>query len=305
MNHHTKFSNPYLAQWLANEISDADLQQLVTETDFVLFQKIKRELSHYSIPSSNVEEAFSEVKQKLVTKQQHQKTKIWYSGIIAASVLFLAGMVSLFFIRIDQNTGYGAQKIVKLSDQSTLYVNANSKVNYPYLFRYNREVHLQGEAFFEVSKNKGAFIVNTDWGQVKVLGTSFNVVSRDDFFEVVCYTGTVEVTHLTTIEILHAGESVRFINNKTTKWIENTTTQDKPQWINGASDFKSVPYYMVIKAVENQFGKKIEFPDAYRQLLFTGSFPHDNLEKALLAVTIPLHLEFTVSEKNISIYKLP
>lgn len=300
MNHNTNLSNPYLAQWLANEISDADLQQLVSETDFALFQKIKQELSHYSISSPNVEDAFTKVKQKFVAKQQHRKTKIWYSGLVA-SVLLLVGMVSLFFIHIDQNTAYGAQKIVKLSDQSTLYVNANSKVNYPYLFRYNRIVHLEGEAFFEVSKNKGPFIVNTDLGQVKVLGTSFNVVSRDDFFEIVCYTGTVEVTHLTTIERLHAGESIRFVSNKTKTWTENTVIQDKPQWINGTSDFKSVPYHVVIKAVENQYHVKVKYPDSLQNVLFSGHFTHHNLDKALQSVCVPLQKKYLIFKDTVTI----
>lgn len=300
MNHNTQLSNTYLAQWLADEITDADLQKLVSDVDYIWYQKIKNELTHYSITSPNEEDAFSKVKQKLATKKHHQKNKIWYSGIVA-TLLMLIGLISLFFLQIDKTTEFGHQNSVSLSDQSTVYLNANSQIKYPYLFRYNRVIHLKGEAFFEVSKNKGTFIVHTDLGKVKVLGTSFNVVSHDNYFEVICYTGKVEVTSNNNIILLKAGQAFRVVQQKTSIWTENIQPQQKPFWLNGTSDFKSVPYFMIIQAIENQYNVKIQYPDSLHNVVFSGQFTHVDLDKALQSVCIPLNKKYQINKDTVII----
>jgi ferric-dicitrate binding protein FerR (iron transport regulator) len=57
-------------------------------------------------------------------------------------------------------------------------LNADSKISYPTSFdNGNREVELQGEAYFHVQKttNKSKFIVKTRGQKIEVLGTRFNV----------------------------------------------------------------------------------------------------------------------------------
>src|SRR5690554_2680051 len=69
-----------------------------------------------------------------------------------------------------------------LADNSNIWLNANTTLRYPTQFsRKNRTVYLDGEAYFEVSRNrKKPFIVKTGLGEVKVTGTSFNVEAYRD-----------------------------------------------------------------------------------------------------------------------------
>lgn len=79
-----------------------------------------------------------------------------------------------------------------LSDGTKVWLNSESSFKYPVAFQgKERRVYLQGEAFFEVSKNeKMPFIVQTGQSAVQVLGTSFNVRAYAD--EQVIYTTLVE-----------------------------------------------------------------------------------------------------------------
>lgn len=78
------------------------------------------------------------------------------------------------------NVPYGKRFNIELSDGSNVILNAGSKLKYPvnFLKGKSREVYLEGEAFFKVTKNKeDAFIVNTNGLNTQVFGTVFNVSS--------------------------------------------------------------------------------------------------------------------------------
>ena len=77
---------------------------------------------------------------------------------------------------------YGQRQSVLLSDGTSVQLNAGSKLVFPAKFTgKTREVYLQGEGFFDVHKNeKSPFIVKTDYINVEVLGTMFNVSAYGD-----------------------------------------------------------------------------------------------------------------------------
>lgn len=66
---------------------------------------------------------------------------------------------------------------IVLADKSNVWLNSNTKFKYPSDFsKKNRMVFLDGEAYFDVSKDaKRPFIVKTSQGDVRVKGTDFNV----------------------------------------------------------------------------------------------------------------------------------
>lgn len=76
-------------------------------------------------------------------------------------------------------------------------LNSNTKFSYPSVFATNnRKVKLDGEAYFEVSANKNKpFYVHTSKGEIKVLGTHFNLeaYSNADVFKTSLFEGKVRV----------------------------------------------------------------------------------------------------------------
>jgi ferric-dicitrate binding protein FerR (iron transport regulator) len=73
---------------------------------------------------------------------------------------------------------YGKRFDLVLSDSTRILLNAGTSIKYPVKFikGKDREIHLTGEAFFEVAKDAGhPFIVNANGLNIRVLGTKFNV----------------------------------------------------------------------------------------------------------------------------------
>ncbi|MFD1141073.1 FecR family protein [Larkinella insperata] len=139
--------------------------------------------------------------QEQITRENYPEPKhrsLWKNPFlrlaVAASLLLISGWVSYQLLRTDQsfenpivqagnirevvNAGV-TNKTVKLEDGSRITLHPGSRINYPHPFRPGiREVHLEGDAFFEVAKNKKKpFVVYTGEVATKVVGTSFLIRS--------------------------------------------------------------------------------------------------------------------------------
>ena len=162
-------------------------------------------------------------------------------------------------------------------------------------WKESRQLTLDGEAYFKVEKGS-TFTVNTNNGSVTVLGTQFNVNSKKDFFDVVCYQGKVRVNSNSLDYILLPTNSFRKINGSSS---ESSTTQLlQPTWIDGESTFKSVPIKYVITALEDQYNIKIDSELIDDSTIFSGSFPHKNLNIALITVFDALKIRYNEKEKH-------
>ena len=189
-----------------------------------------------------------------------------------------------------------AQKVnITLPDQSEVLLNAGSTISY-YKRQWdtNRSLDLKGEAYFTVEKGS-TFMVNTPKGTVTVVGTEFNVSQREDYFEVQCFEGIVDVVSDTIERRLTAGHTYR-IHADT--FSEGTTEYSKPEWTSNVSRFENMPISDVFEELERQFDINVEFNKIDSDRLFTGGFAHSNLENALEAITTPMNLNFTITTSN-------
>lgn len=87
--------------------------------------------------------------------------------------------------------------VTTLEDGSVVYLSQAASLNYPSHFHKDkRQVTLQGDAFFEISKNRERpFFIDTEAAKVEVLGTAFNIISRDNKpFSLSVKHGEVKVT---------------------------------------------------------------------------------------------------------------
>jgi transmembrane sensor len=110
----------------------------------------------------------------------------------AAIIIFALGVGKVSYIYIlkpakqDKFTVISAPKgsltNVLLADGSSVRLNSGSILKYDNTFNgKDRVVYLEGEAFFDVSRNKKKpFYVKTSHISLKVVGTSFNVKSYND-----------------------------------------------------------------------------------------------------------------------------
>jgi transmembrane sensor len=286
-------NDTYLSDWLADKITDGQLKELVSQEDFIAFQKIKNALDTTQIEHPDLERNFSAIKQKMAAGKTIKPVKTislrQYVTIAACLVLCLG----VYHFLIDTNhvaTGFGDTSQIVLRDDSKVFLNSKSELCYSNYFQYKRTLQLEGEAYFEVQKGS-PFIVETPLGNIRVLGTKFNVIAFGDFFEVVCYEGKVQVTKDKKATILTPGESIRFYDGIIENWAQ--ATNQKPSWISGESSFSNVPMQYVIDQFKNQYNIAVSYPAAIEKVKFTGTFTHTNLNVALQTICIPLHLKYT------------
>jgi len=292
-------NDTFLSDWLADKISDEQLKLLVSNEDFLAYQKLKNALGNYSVATPNMEEQFGKIQQKINKKQNVRKPKVlhlWKYTAVAASLLLFFVLYQVYYFSNEVTTGFGLTQTITLKDQSKVTLNAKSKLSFPNQFNWNRTLKLDGEAFFEVEKGS-KFTVETPQGTISVLGTKFNVISENNFFEVNCYEGKVSVVVGAETTILTKNKSLRFYDKQLD--FKDDNLNEKPNWINKESSFKDVPVEVVINKFINQFNKKVNYPTAIKSIKFNGSFSNTNIETALKSITIPLHLKYTINKDQI------
>lgn len=161
---------------------------------------LAKELTWYKINKANrlKEEFRSEINDNV--KRFYRRRILKY----AASILVVAGATSWLYLGLFKtktvtpnaitqvNVPKGSRTNLTLADGTSVWLNAGSVLKYDNNFnKKDRVVYLEGEAFFDVTKNaKKPFYVKTSDISMKVLGTSFNVKSYHE-------EGTIQTTLVT------------------------------------------------------------------------------------------------------------
>lgn len=210
-------------------------------------------------------------------------------------------------------THKGSRSQVKLPDGTTVWLNAGSKLDYPKQFTgKQREVTLEGEAFFTVTKDaKRPFMVRTKSFSIRVLGTEFNVRAypQEDSAVTSLVTGVVEVVldekknqvvrlkpneklSIPTIQLMEedsveqaAPVVIKLIKSPLTIVRDSVVTETA--WKENKLAFKRMPLEKVAIMLEQWFGVEIRFKNENkRQEYLTGVFQDESLEEVLKALEL-------------------
>ena len=214
--------------------------------------------------------------------------------MVAASIviLFSIGSFLRFYTTTIENPA-GQHLEAMLPDQSKVNLNAQSSISYnPYWWKINRRVELEGEAFFEVQKGKKFTVVSAK-GTTQVLGTSFNILAREDIYKVTCITGTVKVRSRLGYEAIIKPNSKAEINrNGEINVLVNIETFPEISWKKNIFLFTAMPVHAVFTEIERQYGVKID-SKINDESLYTGNFNKDqNVEDILEYVCPALGLKY-------------
>ena len=196
----------------------------------------------------------------------------------AAAVFILLILAGYYLFQTDQrpaiteiNVPYTQQKNVTLSDGTQLTLDAGSSFSYPEQFSGGpREVHLNGEAFFEVfADSDRPFIIHANQGRITVLGTSFNIRAwqKDQRVTVAVAEGRVA---LKTVErqdpdaevILEKNQVSRIQGNGLPSPPDHADIKSYLSWRIREMYFNSVPLQEVLDQVERWYDVKFSLPDA-------------------------------------------
>ena len=294
-----KNNDYFLANWIAGKMTDAELLQEVGSEAFTDYEHLRQSLDGLQIAGPDLEKNYDAVKQKKIVALDQKKLRnlSWYwIAAVAALLVFFVGIYQAFVFSNETATASAQKAQVILPDHSAVTLDAQSRMSYPSWFAMNRTVKLEGQAYFEVKKGS-TFSVQTEQGEVKVLGTHFSVTNRDRYFEVICYEGRVKVSRRSQSKVIIAGEAVRFYRDQFERFVP--TNLKKPEWLQNTSVFKNAPLEYVFLQLGFEYGKTVSYPKVLKQVRFSGSFTHDNLQTALQSICIPLQRQYEINDNGI------
>ena len=285
-----------IIKWLNNDLSEAELKVFNALEDADLYKEIVEEAQRFKGNANAKVGTFEALNEKLVGKKE--ASTHWLKAITSIAAALVIGFALFTLINRNQvstfKTELAQNETITLPDNSKVSLNELSELEYNSSdWNDNRSLSLKGEAFFDVEKGN-RFDVNTNLGNVSVLGTEFNVLSRDSIFKVSCYEGLVQVTYNNNDIKLPAGTEFILASGKGEK---SSIVIAEPYWLKNMSVFENAAFKDVIAEVEKQYNVTINY-SSNTLIKFTGAFEHNNLENALKSITQPLNLTYIIQNTN-------
>lgn len=176
-----------------------------------------------------------------------------------------------------------APRTVHLADGSAVHLAAGSTLeidpNRP------RRVRLEGRAYFGVAHQEGEpFVVTTDAGETRVLGTRFDITARDQDLTVIVVEGRVEVVSDSGEVEVGPGEQSR-VADRGRPVVGRADLSVATEWLGPVFIFQDTPLSAVATELQVRFGRTISVDDAaLRDRTVTAVFSHDSLEEILPAL---------------------
>ena len=202
----------------------------------------------------------------------------------------------------------GAENAVILADGTMVHLNAGSKLTYPVRFAGGRRmVALEGEAYFEVTKDEEhPFVVRTPFGEINVLGTSFNVNAYTDARA--CYTtlvsGKVSYTASSkeTVTLLPGEQAVATDGRIEKRAVD---VEEYIGWMKGVYTFNNRSLEEIMKTFERWYDVHVYYETpALRELTYSGNLKrYSTINTFLDALEITGDIYYRINGRNILIYE--
>ena len=162
-------------------------------------------------------------------------------------------------------TPKGGEYTLTLSDGTKVYLNAMSRLRFPVSFgEGSREVELEGEAFFHVSKAGIPFRVHTQGMMVEVLGTSFTLSAYpNELYQTTLVTGSVEVRtdggeHCR----LSPAQQASLLPGREGIEVHTVDTHFYTSWIEGKIQFRDQRLEDIMKTLSRWYDMKVVYADS-------------------------------------------
>ncbi|TWV14100.1 FecR family protein [Bacteroidaceae bacterium HV4-6-C5C] len=206
----------------------------------------------------------------------------------------------------------GQRAQITLADGTKVWLNSQSTMSYAANFgRNERNVQLDGEAYFEVAKNKKIpFYVHTELNTVKVVGTCFNICAYkgSNEFEATLVEGIVDIYSADGNNKITRLQKDDFFSNNNGKCGKMAMpSHEYLRWKEGLYCFDDVPFSNIMSKLEKYYNVKITVNNP--QLLHyngcTGKFrEQDGIEHILRTISKehPFHFKTNAEKDSIIIY---
>lgn len=171
---------------------------------------------------------------------------------------------------------YGKRSTLILADGTKVYLNSGSSLVYPAEFQSDkREVYLEGEACFEVTKEKERrFVVQTAYKEVEVLGTIFNVSidKSQNKFETVLVAGKVALESSNGKIELTPNQYYGYASDTGVDEVKTVDARSYISWIDGKLKFKRESLSSILRKLEKSYNIELKMLDSkYLDYQISGS----------------------------------
>lgn len=250
----------------------------------------------------------------------YRKKRFKWTVVAAASTILLLLSVSLLVYRfgvkkemgdspspdlssVVVQTTVAQRKAITLPDGTQVWLSPSSSIQYPSVFNgTNREITLNGEAFFDVAHDSShPFVITSENIRTTVLGTSFNLQAYDNQnkIAVTVVTGKVKISHMNLRQ--HKEEHIEVSANQKAEFDKSTDLLSKEETDQVAAPnmlkrktgefvYKNEPLYKLMEDMEEYFGIRINVGDQIKNCKVVASFSvTDNPENVLEVIAIAIN----------------
>ncbi len=238
-----------------------------------------------------------------------------YAAAIAA-ILVIGGGAGYWFYQsgTDQQmmvavANEGIVKEVVLPDGTKVWLNNSAILKYPREFsEKERNVHLEGEAYFEVTKNRHKpFTIQSDAMRIRVLGTRFNFKcdKRCRIAEATLIEGEIEVKGNKEEGqiILAPGQRAELNKNNGRLTVKQVDAKMDAVWHDNLIPFQKADIFTITKALERFYDVKIILsPDIQSNKTYSGVLKRKaDIESVLKSLQNSIPIDYKIVGSNIFI----
>jgi len=300
-----------LSDWMAQSTDNQRLYEQVV-ADWELAATAKKSIE------VNVAEDFSKLKARIHAEKNSGNQKEGSSAkvvplqrsnnrwlYIAASIVILATAWFVFSPdpvanQLAFETTLGETRSITLQDGTKIWLNENSKLEYPDIFeKDNRTVSLQGEGYFDVAKNAEApFKVRLKNTTIEVLGTQFNISENESKDEVLVHVdeGKVRFSENTGEEqiILTKNQAARYGNGHENILQLEYFNKNSTSWKSNSLIFAAANLSDVLEDITAHFGiSAVLEQETMKDCIFSGYYPKPDANKVLSNVASSFGMTLT------------
>lgn len=311
-----KLMKEYRHIWEASE-SEAEAYELM----FNVEQDWKK-LQQRIIPDTVGVTDTHKSKNNLISKQLHSRMAQIMRVAVVVIIAALIGIITyqnFYSPSVVETVEPTLREIVtqkgqlanlKLSDGTTVRLNADSKLMLPNVFESDkREVFLEGEAFFDVAENpEKPFLIHSGDALVKILGTSLGVRSypEDTRVSVVVKEGRVSLSSrkesgISNEAILSPGQLG--VLSLADRQITTQKVQDMElylSWTEGYLKFKNTPMKEVAAQLERKYDIDVELTnDKIAHLRLTAVLKSRSIRNVLDVISASLGVDYVFNQQKV------
>lgn len=320
-----EFNYALLVKYLIGSLSSEEMEEVMrwrdlsAENETVFSEVLRLRLSWNTAKyadNERIDMALEKVNVRINRARRYRiaRSLLKYAAVILLLVSFSAVGWNYFkpetYMTIALGDSEGVKKVT-LDDGSIVWLRGNSVLKIPQSFSaVNRTVSLQGEAFFDIAKNaQYPLYVSTNYVNIKVLGTAFNVKTDEKHqnVETVLARGKVALLDKQWNPILDMspGEKVTYDNNKNEYATEVVDVNVCTAWRLNQFVFENVTLREIVNQLSVKFNVNINLESTkLAQRKFRCVINEDeSLPDVLKLLKYLAPIQYRIEGKEIFIYE--